>query len=150
MAEILTDNKNRTAAEIRKVFERSGGNLGESGCVAWMFQQKGLIAVDSGEIEEDELMTLVLDAGCDDLHVEDGKYEIDCEVKDYNNAKKVLEGEGIKIESSEISWVPSTLIELDEAKGRKIIVLMERLENHDDVQNVYANFSLPEGFLAEL
>jgi YebC/PmpR family DNA-binding regulatory protein len=150
MAEILTDNKNRTAAEIRKVFERSGGNLGESGCVAWMFQQKGIITVDSGEIEEDKLMTLVLDAGCDDLHVEDGKYEIDCEVKNYHNVKKALEGEGIKIESSEISWVPSTLIELDETKGRKIITLMERLENHDDVQNIYANFSLPEGFLAEL
>ena len=150
MAEILTDNKNRTAAEIRKVFEMSGGNLGESGCVSWMFQQKGVITVDSGEVEEDKLMTLVLDAGCDDLHAEDGKYEIDCETKDYNSVKKVLLDEGIKIESAEISWVPSTLIELDEAKGKKIISLMERLENHDDVQNIYANFSLPEGFLAEL
>ena len=150
MAEILTDNKNRTAAEIRKVFEMSGGNLGESGCVSWMFQQKGVITVNSGEIEEDKLMALVLDAGCDDLNVEDGKYEIDCETKDYNNVKKVLQDEGIKVEFAEISWIPSTLIELDEAKGRKIISLMEKLENHDDVQNVYANFSLPEGFLAEL
>lgn len=150
MAEILTDNKNRTAAEIRKVFERSGGNLGESGCVSWMFQQKGVITVNSGEIEEDKLMTLVLDAGCDDLRIEDGKYEIDCETKDYNNVKKVLQDEGIKMESAEISWIPTTLIELDEAKGRKIIALMERLENHDDVQNVYANFSLPEDLLAEL
>ncbi len=150
MAEILTDNKNRTAAEIRKVFEMSGGNLGESGCVAWMFQQKGVITVNSGEIEEDELMALVLDAGCDDLHEEDGKYEIDCEIKDYNNVKKVLQDEGIKIEFAEISWIPSTLIELDEAKGKKVISLMEKLENHDDVQNVYANFSLPEGFLSEL
>jgi YebC/PmpR family DNA-binding regulatory protein len=150
MAEILTDNKNRTAAELRKVFERSGGNLGESGCVSWMFQKKGVITVNTGEIEEDKLMTLVLDAGCDDLHVEDGKYEIDCETTDYNNVKKVLQDEGIKIESSEISWIPSTLIELDEEKGRKIITLMERLENHDDVQNVYANFSLPKDLLAEL
>jgi len=128
----------------------SGGNLGESGCVAWMFQQKGVITVNSGEIEEDELMALVLDAGCDDLHVEGGKYEIDCEIKDYNNIKKVLQDEGIKIEFAEISWIPSTLIELDEAKGKKVISLMEKLENHDDVQNVYANFSLPEGFLSEL
>jgi len=150
MAEILTDNKNRTAAEIRKIFERSGGNLGESGCVSWMFQKKGVITVDAGEIEEDKLMTLVLDAGCDDLQVEDGKYEIDCETKDYNNIKKVLQGEGIKIESAEISWIPSTSIDLDEAKGRKIISLMEKLENHDDVQNVYANFSLPKDLLAEL
>jgi YebC/PmpR family DNA-binding regulatory protein len=150
MAEILTDNKNRTAAEIRKIFERSGGNLGESGCVSWMFQKKGVITVDAGEIEEDKLMTLVLDAGCDDLQVEDGKYEIDCETKDYNNIKKVLQDEGIKIESAEISWIPSTSIDLDEAKGRKIISLMEKLENHDDVQNVYANFSLPKDLLAEL
>ncbi len=150
MAEILTDNKNRTAAEIRKIFERSGGNLGESGCVSWMFQKKGVITVDAGEIEEDKLMTLVLDAGCDDLQVEDGKYEIDCETKDYNNIKKVLQDEGIKIESAEISWIPSTSIDLDEAKGRNIISLMEKLENHDDVQNVYANFSLPKDLLAEL
>ena len=150
MAEILTDNKNRTAAEIRKIFERSGGNLGESGCVSWMFQKKGVITVDAGEIEEDKLMTLVLDAGCDDLQVEDGKYEIDCETKDYNNIKKVLQDEGITIESAEISWIPSTSIDLDEAKGRNIISLMEKLENHDDVQNVYANFSLPKDLLAEL
>ena len=150
MAEILTDNKNRTSAEIKKIFERSGGNLGESGCVSWMFQKKGVITVDSGEIEEDKLMTLVLDAGCDDLQVEDGKYGIDCEIKDYNNVKKVLQDEGVKIESSSISWIPSTYIELDETKGRNIISLMERLENHDDVQNVYANFSLPEDLLADL
>ena len=150
MAEILTDNKNRTAAEIRKIFERSGGNLGESGCVSWMFQKKGVITVDAGEIEEDKLMTLVLDAGCDDLQVEDGKYEIDCETKDYNNIKKVLQDEGITIESAEISWIPSTSIDLDEAKGRNIISLMGKLENHDDVQNVYANFSLPKDLLAEL
>ncbi len=150
MAEILTDNKNRTAAEVRKIFEMSGGNLGESGCVSWMFQQKGVITVDSGEIEEDKLMVLVIDAGCDDLQVEDGKYEIDCETKDFNNVKKVLQAQGVKIESAEISWIPNSLIELDEAKGRKIISLMEKLENHDDVQNVYANFSLPEDFLAEL
>ncbi len=150
MAEILTDNKNRTAAEIRKIFERSGGNLGESGCVSWMFQKKGMIIVDSGEVEEDKLMTLVLDAGCDDLQVEDGKYGIDCEVKDFNNVKKVLQDEGVKIESSEISWIPSAYIELDEAKGKNIISLMEKLENHDDVQSVYANFSLPKDLLAEL
>ncbi len=150
MAEILTDNKNRTAAEIRKIFERSGGNLGESGCVSWMFQKKGVITVDSGEIEEEKLMALVLDAGCDDLQVEDGKYEIDCEAKDYNNVKKVLHGEGLKIVSAVISWIPSTYIQLDETKGRNIISLMEKLENHDDVQSVYANFSLPKDMLTEL
>ncbi len=150
LVEILTDNKNRTASEIRKIFERGGGNLGESGCVSWMFQKKGLITIDISEIDEDKLMTLVLDAGCEDLQIVDGKYQIDCETKDFNTVKKVLQGEGVKIELAEISWIPNTFIELDEKKGRSIVSFMEKLENHDDVQNVYANFSLPEDMLAEL
>ena len=150
LVEILTDNKNRTASEIRKIFERGGGNLGESGCVSWMFQKKGLITIDIDEIEEDKLMALVLDAGCEDLQIVDGKYQIDCETKDFNSVKKMLLDEGVKIELAEISWVPKTFIELDEAKGRNIISFMEKLENHDDVQNVYANFSLPKDMLAEL
>lgn len=150
LVEILTDNKNRTAAEIRKIFERGGGNLGESGCVSWMFQKKGLITIDIGEIVEDKLMAIVLDTGCEDLKIVDRKYQIDCEIKDFNSVKKMLQDEGVKIESAEISWVPNAFIELDEAKGRSIITLMENLENHDDVQNVYANFSLPEDILASL
>ncbi|MHC4267693.1 MAG: YebC/PmpR family DNA-binding transcriptional regulator [Planctomycetota bacterium] len=150
LVEILTDNKNRTASEIRKIFERGGGNLGESGCVSWMFQKKGLITIDVDEIEEDKLMALVLDAGCEDLQIVDGKYQIDCETKDFNSVKKMLLDEGVKIELAEISWVPKTFIELDEAKGRNIISFMEKLENHDDVQNVYANSSLPKDMLAEL
>ncbi|MCP4374334.1 MAG: YebC/PmpR family DNA-binding transcriptional regulator, partial [Deltaproteobacteria bacterium] len=134
LVEILTDNKNRTASEIRKIFERGGGNLGESGCVSWMFQKKGLITIDISEIDEDKLMALVLDAGCEDLQIEDGKYQIDCETKDFNSVKKMLQDEGIKIELAEISWIPNTLIELDKAKGRSVISFMEKLENHDDVQ----------------
>ncbi len=150
LIEILTDNKNRTASEIRKIFERSGGSLGESGCVSWMFQKKGQITINTGEIEEDVLMSLVLDAGCEDLQVLDGIYQVDCDPKDFNQVKKVLQDRGVKIETAEINWVPSTYIELDEAKGRNIISLMENLENHDDVQNVYANFSLQKDSLAEL
>ncbi len=150
LVEILTDNKNRTAAEIRKIFERSGGNLGESGCVSWMFQKKGLISININEIDEDKLMTLVLDAGCEDLQTIDGMYQIDCDAKDFNNVKKVLQDEGVNIKLAEISWIPSSFIELDEAKGRSIVSLMENLENHDDVQNVYANFTLPEDLLAKL
>ena len=150
LVEILTDNKNRTAAEIRKIFEISGGNLGESGCVSWMFQKKGLISVNISEVDEDKLMALVLDAGCEDLQTIDGMYQIDCDTKDFNNVKKMLQDEGVKIELAEISWVTSTFIELDEAKGSNIVSLMERLENHDDVQNVYANFTLPKDVLAKL
>ncbi len=150
LVEILTDNKNRTASEIRKIFERGGGNLGESGCVSWMFQKKGLITIDISEIDEDKLMALVLDAGCEDLQIEDGKYLIDCETKDFNSVKKMLQDEGIKIELAEISWIPNTLIELDKAKGRSVISFMEKLENHDDVQSVYANLSLSQDIMDEL
>ena len=150
LIEILTDNKNRTAAEVRKIFERSGGNLGESGCVSWMFQKKGLISININEIDEDKLMTLVLDAGCEDLQTIDEIYQVDCDTKDFNNVRKVLQDEGVNIELAEISWVPSTFIELDEAKGKSVVSLMEKLENQDDVQNVYANFTLPKDLLAKL
>ena len=150
LIEILTDNKNRTAAEVRKIFERSGGNLGESGCVSWMFQKKGLISINTNEMDEDKLMTLVLDAGCEDLQTIDGMYQIDCDTKDFNNVRKVLQDEGVNIELAEISWIPSTFIELDEAKCKSVVSLMEKLENQDDVQNVYANFTLPKDLLAKL
>jgi YebC/PmpR family DNA-binding regulatory protein len=150
LVEILTDNKNRTASEIRKIFERGGGNLGESGCVSWMFQKKGLVTIDIGEIDEDKLMILVLDAGCEDLQIVDGKYQIDCETKDLNSVKKMLQDEGIKIELAEISWIPNTFIELDKAKNGSVISFMEKLENHDDVQSVYANLSLPQDMMDEL
>jgi YebC/PmpR family DNA-binding regulatory protein len=150
LVEILTDNKNRTASEIRKIFERGGGNLGESGCVSWMFQKKGLVTIDIGEIDEDKLMILVLDAGCEDLQIVDGKYQIDCETKDLISVKKMLQDEGIKIELAEISWIPNTFIELDKAKNGSVISFMEKLENHDDVQSVYANLSLPQDMMDEL
>jgi len=150
MIEILTDNKNRTAPEIRKMFEKSGGNLGEPGCVSWMFQKKGMITVNVDDIEEDRLMTFVLDAGGEDLQVVGDEYQITCDTKDLNNIKNALQKEGINLVSAEISMVPTSFIELNETTGRKVISLAEALENHDDVQNVYANFELPEGLLEQL
>ncbi|MEE9604928.1 MAG: YebC/PmpR family DNA-binding transcriptional regulator [Candidatus Scalindua sp.] len=150
MIEILTDNKNRTAPEIRKMFEKSGGNLGEPGCVSWMFQKKGMITVNINDIEEDRLMTFVLDAGGEDLQVVGDEYQITCDTKDLNNIKNALQKEGINLISAEISMIPTSFIELNEITGRKVISLAEALENHDDVQNVYANFELPEGLLEQL
>ena len=150
MIEILTDNKNRTAPEIRKMFEKSGGNLGEPGCVSWMFQKKGMITVNVDDIEEDRLMTFVLDAGGEDLQVVGEEYQIICDTKDLNNIRNALQKEGINLVSAEISMVPTSFIELNETTGRKVISLAEALENHDDVQNVYANFELPEGLLEQL
>jgi YebC/PmpR family DNA-binding regulatory protein len=150
MIEILTDNKNRTAPEIRKMFEKSGGNLGEPGCVSWMFQKKGMITVNINDIEEDRLMTFVLDAGGEDLQVVGDEYQITCDTKDLNNIKNVLQKEGINLVSAEISMIPTSFIELNETTGRKVISLAEALENHDDVQNVYANFELPKDLLEQL
>lgn len=150
MVDIITDNKKRTAPEIRKIFERFGGNLGESGCVSWMFRKRGLIDINVDDIEEDKLMTLVLDAGGEDLQIIDDKYQILCDTKEFNNIKNALQGEEINIDSAEICWVPNNFIELDELAGRKVVSLMEALENHDDVQNVYENSDLPKTLLAEL
>ncbi len=150
MIEVLTDNKNRTAPEIRKIFERFGGNLGEPGCVSWMFQKKGMITVNVDGIEEDRLMTFVLDAGGEDLQVVGDEYQITCDTKDLNNIKNTLQREGINLVSAEISMIPNSFIELNETTGRKVISLAEALENHDDVQNVYANFELPKDLLEQL
>ncbi len=150
MIEVLTDNKNRTAPEIRKMFERFGGNLGEPGCVSWMFQKKGMITVNVDGIEEDRLMTFVLDAGGEDLQVVGDEYQITCDTKDLNNIKNTLQREGINLVSAEISMIPNSFIELNEKTGRKVISLAEALENHDDVQNVYANFELPKDLLEQL
>lgn len=150
MLEILSDNRNRTASEVRKIFDRFGGNLGESGCVSWMFKKQGLITINTDDIEEDKLMTIVLDAGGEDLEIIGEKYQVVCDVKDFNNVKNMLQKEEVNISSTDISWVPGNFIDLNETTGRKVISLMEELENHDDVQNVYANFNLPEDLLVEL
>lgn len=150
MVEILTDNKNRTVPEIRKIFDRFGGNMGESGCVSWMFEKKGLLMVNSNQINEDELMMLVLDAGAEDLQRVGDVFQVICPQANLDTVKKSMEGKNIKIETSEISWIPKNNIELDETAGRKVLGIMEALEDHDDVQNVYSNFNLPQALLEEV
>ena len=150
MVEILTDNKNRTAPEIRKIFERFGGNMGELGCVSWMFEKKGLIIVNSNDLNEDEFMMLVLDAGAEDLQNVGDVFQVICSQTNLDAVKKAIEGKSIKVESAEVSWIPKNNIDLNEAAGRKVLGLMEALEDHDDVQNVYSNFNLPQTLLAEV
>ncbi|NUO08788.1 MAG: YebC/PmpR family DNA-binding transcriptional regulator [Candidatus Brocadia sp.] len=150
MAEILTDNKNRTAPEIRKIFERFGGNMGESGCVSWIFEKKGLIIVNDTGLNEDEFMMLVLDAGADDLQRVGDVFQVTCSQANLDAVKKTIEGKNIKVETAEVSWVPKNTIDLDETAGRKVLGLMEALEDHDDVQNVYSNFNLPQTLLSEV
>ena len=148
--EILTDNRNRTAAEIRKILEIRGGRLGTTNSVAWQFERKGLFLVDSKNCEEDKLMTVALDAGAEDMRNDSGIFEVICAPENFEKVKKALFEARIKTESGELSRVPKQYVDLDEATARRGMSLVEELEDHEDVQSGYSNFNLPEAVLAEL
>jgi len=152
MLEVMTDNRNRTVAEIRHIFSRHGGSLGESGCVAWMFSRKGLLAVSKNEasMDEDDLMLAALDAGAEDVELDNGGiYNITTEIENFEAVKQQLQDQGIPITSFEVTMLPSTSIQIsDPETAARIIRLMEALDDHDDVQNVYANFDIPDELLA--
>lgn len=150
LIEILTDNRNRTAAEIRKILELKGGRLGQTGSVSWQFERKGLFLVDSKNCDEDKLMSAVLDAGVDDIRNDAGIFEVICPPENFEKVKKALFDARIKTESAEISRVPKQYVELDEPTARRVMAVVEELEDHDDVQNVYSNFNIPDTLLAEL
>ena len=144
MIEILTDNRNRTAADIRHLFSIYGGNLGESGCVSWMFKHKGLVVVETGGISEEDLLMIVIEAGAEDMKVEEGAFEIITAPEDFEAVVQALEANHIEPVIAEITMLPETIAELDEADSDKMVKLLEILEEHDDVQNVYSNFDIPE------
>ena len=146
MIEIMTDNRNRTAGEIRYIFSRSGGSLGETGCVAWMFQEKGLIVIDKtdNKRDEDELMLLALDSGADDFKTEDDSFEITCEPGELQAVKEALEAAGVKIALAEITMVPQSTVKLEDKEAEQMMKMTDALEEHDDVQNVYANFEIED------
>lgn len=145
LVEIMTDNRNRTAADIRHLFSKHGGNLGESGCVAWMFKRKGLFVIEkeTGANEED-LMILALEAGAEDFKAEDDSFEIITTPEDFDQVQEVLEKNNIQTSIAQITMVPETTVELSGADAVKMLKLMEVLEDHDDVQEVYANFDIPD------
>lgn len=150
---IMTDNRNRTAGEIRHLFSKYGGNLGETGCVAWMFEQKGLLVAELEEngMDEESLMLLAIEAGADDVTVEDGTVEIVTAPGDFAKVKEALAEQGIKFTVSEISMIPQTNVTLeDPAVAEQMLKLMDVLEEHDDVQSVYANFDIPEEIMHAL
>ena len=150
MVEALTDNRNRTAAEIKKLFERYGGSLGTSGCVNWMFHKKGLITVEISKIGEEELLEIVLSAGADDVTTTGDVYEITCEPGSYDRLKESLKEKEIATNVSEILMVPQNTVPVkDEETAKKIISMMEAFEDHEDVQNVYANFDIADEIIAQ-
>jgi YebC/PmpR family DNA-binding regulatory protein len=148
LCEALTDNRNRTASELRRVFELAGGNLGASGCVGYLFNFKGLFVIDPKHIAEDRLMDVTLDAGADDFELVEGFYEVTCDPKLFETVRKRLEEERIPTESAETSYIPTTSIDLDVDNGRKMRKLRDMLDENDDVQNVYANDNIPEEAMA--
>lgn len=146
LLEIMTDNRNRTAGEIRYLFSRNGGSLGESGCVAWMFQKKGLIVVDKSvnTVDGDELMLLSLDAGAEDFKEEDDSYEIVMEPGDLSGLKEVLLKAGVKVAVAEVTMLPQSTVKIGGQEAEQMLKLVDALEEHDDVQEVYANFEVEE------
>ncbi len=150
LCEILTDNRNRTAGEIRKLFEVHGGNLGSTGCVAWMFERKGLFRIAADKVTEDQLLEVVLDAGASDVRQEGAVFEVQCPPDAYQAVSAALEAARIPVESAEISRVAANSVELDGDAARTAVKLMEALEDHDDVQSVTSNFVVSDEFLAEL
>lgn len=144
LAQVLTDNKNRTVSEIRRLFAKHGGNLGETGCVAWMFEKKGLITVEKSQIDEDRLMGLVLEAGAEDVREEADLFEVVTQPEDFERVKEKLEKEKVAMASAQIAMLPKNTVDVDERYAEQILKLTEELEDHDDVQSVSANFNIPD------
>ncbi|MEQ8153891.1 MAG: YebC/PmpR family DNA-binding transcriptional regulator [Clostridiaceae bacterium] len=145
IVECLTDNKNRTAGNVRHAFSKHGGNMGASGCVGFMFQKKGQIVIEkTDELDEDELMMMALDAGAEDFAAEDEVYVITTATEEFSNVREALEAEGLEFLEAEIKGVPDTYTEIDEETSVKFQKMLDQLEDDDDVQNVYHNAEFPE------
>jgi YebC/PmpR family DNA-binding regulatory protein len=149
LAEVVTDNRNRTVSEIRHVFSKNGGNMGEAGSVAWMFSKKGYIVIESSKAEEETLMNLAIEAGADDFVNEGDTYEIYTSIHMFDPVCNALKDKGIETVSAEISMIPQTLVKVEGKSAQQVIKLMEALDEHDDVQHVYGNFDIEESELEE-
>ena len=151
MVEALTDNRNRTTPEVKRLFEKHGGSLGAGGCVNWMFSKKGLVTVNTANVDEEQLFEIALSAGADDMQNTGEVFEITCEPGAYEELKKTLKEKEIPTEVAEISMVPQNTVPVnDEGTAKKIISLMEAFEEHDDVQNTYANFDIPDEIVSRI
>ncbi len=147
MVYVVTDNKNRTVSEIRRLFTKHGGNMGESGCVAWMFDKKALITVDQAQIKEERLMNVALDCGAEDVREEDGHFEIIARPEDLEKLRERLDREKIPMVTAQIAMIPKTTVALDAKHAAQALKLAEELEDHDDVQTVSASFDIPDEFI---
>jgi YebC/PmpR family DNA-binding regulatory protein len=150
LVESLTDNKNRTVADIRYMFSKSAGSLGEAGCVAWMFEKKGLLAFEKGSVDEETLMEVTLDAGAEDIRDEEGTFEVITSVEDFEAVRKALDERGMSYSLAEITMLPQSTVKLEGKEAEQMLRLMDGLEDSDDVQKVYSNFDISDRTLESL
>lgn len=142
--DIMTDNRNRTAGDIRHIFARNGGSLGETGCVGWMFNKKGLITIPKNDMTEDELMLCALEAGAEDVVDEGENFEVYTDVSDLQDVRQGLENEGVQVATSELTMIPENTVAIEGKKVDQFLRLIDALEEHDDVQNVYSNADISD------
>ncbi|BDQ03795.1 YebC/PmpR family DNA-binding transcriptional regulator [Ignavibacterium sp.] len=144
LVEVATDNKNRTVAEVRHIFSKHGGSLGETGSVAWMFERKGVITIPKQDKSEDDILAIVLDAGADDLQTEEEFYEITTSIENFEPVRKALQENNLKVDNASLQWIAKNTIEVKGEDAEKVMKLIEALEDCDDVQNVYSNADIDE------
>jgi YebC/PmpR family DNA-binding regulatory protein len=150
LVDVLTDNKNRTVAEIRHIFSKYGGNLGETGCVGWMFGRKGLITLSTQQIDEDELLELVLEAGGEDVKTESDTYEIVTAPETFDDVRSALEQKGLTLEVAETTMLPQNMVPVEGKQAEQVLRLMEALDDQDDVRKAHANFDISDEVMAAL
>ncbi len=150
LIDCLTDNKNRTVADIKHLFERHGGNLGEPGCVAWMFEQKGLMVFEKDKVDEEELFDLALEAGAEDVREEETEFEVITEPSDFESVKQAIDNAGLSYTLAEVTKIPTNTVKVEGKKAQQTLNLMQSIEDHDDVSHVYANCDIPDDVMEAL
>jgi YebC/PmpR family DNA-binding regulatory protein len=148
LVDVLTDNRNRTASEVRKIFERSGGKMGSAGCVGYLFERKGVFSIDANSTDEDTLLSIALDAGADDMKRAGSTFDVTCDPAVFSQVQEALQKNNLTPTVAEISQVPKAPVDVDADTGRKVMRLMEALDDQDDVQNVYSNVNISEEMVA--
>ncbi len=150
LVDVMTDNKKRTVSEIRHIFSKHGGNLAENGSVSWIFEKKGSILFEKSKVDEDTLMEVALEAGAEDVLDEENEFEVVTDIGTFEQVRKSLDEHSLKYESAQVTMVPKNTIKLGEDKADQMLKLMEKMEDNDDVQNVYANFDIPDAVMEKL
>jgi len=150
LIDVLTDNKNRAAAEVRNIINKKGGNLAGAGAVSFMFTMKGYILIEKTQAKEDELMSIALEAGAEDFKSDDKNYEIFTAPQDFEKVKAAIEAKGIKMQDAEVTMIPSSTVKVTGSEAKQVLALIDLLEEHDDVQQVYANFDIPDEIMEQI